>query len=259
MSATLTEHDAVLTVTLDRPDKRNAISNEMTAVLWDSVRTVATREDLRVLVIQAVGEYFTAGIDVGEIVVSERSLSQYRRDYRDHTLLYDEFEALDKPVILAAQGPCFGAGLEMATSCDFRFASAAATFALPEIHLAVIPGSGGTSRLTKLVGPQWAKWLAMAGQTIDAERALAIGLVHDVYPADGFHDRVHEFAQKLVTLPREALGIAKVAIDMCAEADPRSARYVEQLANAALALGPEHKQRVAAFAERSARRREVGR
>jgi enoyl-CoA hydratase len=254
--ATLTEHDAVLTVTFERPDKLNAIDAEMTAVLWDAVRTLADRDDLCVLVIRAIGDYFSAGIDIGEIVISERTLSRYRRDYRDHTRLYDEFEAVDKPIILAAQGHCFGAGVEMAASCDFRFASSAATFQLPEIDLAVIPGSGGTSRLTKLVGPHWTKWLAMAGERIDAERALLIGFVHDVFGPDEFDERVDRFARRLAGLPREALGIAKVAVDMCTNADPTSARYVEQLANAALAAGEEHKRLVAEFIQRSQRRAE---
>jgi enoyl-CoA hydratase len=253
--ATLTQQDSVLTLTFDRQDKLNAISGAMTDLLWEAVRRLATDDDLGVLVIRAIGPYFTAGIDIGEIVISERTPSQYLRDYRKHTKLYDELETIDKPVVLAAQGRCFGAGVEMAVSCDFRFASATATFQLPEINLGVIPGSGGTSRLSSLVGPQWAKWLAMAGQPIDAQRALMIGLVHDVYPDEEFHDRVHEFATQLASLPREAVGIAKVAIDTCTKTDPASARQIEQLANMTLAFGDEHKQRVAAFNVRSAQRR----
>jgi enoyl-CoA hydratase/carnithine racemase len=256
--AYLTEQDGVVTVTFDRPDKLNAISDEMTGLLWDAVRDLQTRDDLGALVIRAVGPYFTAGIDISSIDISERSPTQYLRDYREHTALYDAFEQLDRPVILAVQGHCFGAGVEMAASCDFRFAAPSATFRLPEIHLAVIPGSGGISRLARLVGPQWAKWLAMGAQSIDAERALAIGLVHEVYPEDGFHDRVHEFAKQLAGLPRQAVGIAKLAVDLCANTDPASARQVEQIANAVLTFGDEHKQRVSEFNERSRLRQERG-
>jgi enoyl-CoA hydratase len=254
--AGLTEQDAILTLTFDRPDKLNAISTEMIGLLWEAVRAMEAREDLAVLVIRAVGPYFTAGIDISNIDVSERTPSQYRRDCREISSLYDAFEALDKPIVLAAQGHCFGAGVEMAASCDFRFASPAATFALPEINLAVIPGSGGISRVARLVGPQWAKWLAMAGQSVDAQRALSIGFVHDVYPEVGFHDRVHAFVSHLASLPRQAVGVAKLAIDLCTSTDLASARQTEQLANAVLALGDEHKQRVAGFNERSRARRE---
>jgi enoyl-CoA hydratase len=254
--ARLTEDDGVVTVTFDRPDKLNAVSAEMTSLLWDAVREIQASDDLGALVIQAVGPYFTAGIDISGIDISDRTPSQYLRDYSEHTALYDAFESLDRPVVLAAQGPCFGAGVEMAASCDFRFATPSATFQLPEINLAVIPGSGGISRVARLVGPQWAKWLAMAGQSVDAERAEAIGLVHEVYPDAEFHDRVHEFAAKLVRLPRQAVGMAKLAVELCANTDPASARQVEQVANAVLAFGDEHKQRVSAFTERSRRRQQ---
>jgi enoyl-CoA hydratase len=254
--AQLTERDGVVTVTFDRPDKLNAISAEMTALLWDAVRLLQSRDDLGVLVIRAVGSYFTAGIDISGINISQRTPSQYLRDYREHTALYDAFEVLDRPVVLAAQGHCFGAGIEMAASCDFRLATPSATFRLPEINLAVIPGSGGISRVARLVGPQWVKWLAMAGQPIDAARAHAIGLVHEVYPDEEFHERVHQFAKRLAELPRQAVGIAKLAVELCSNTDPTSARNVEQIANAVLALGDEHKQRIAEFNERSQRRQQ---
>jgi enoyl-CoA hydratase len=252
--AHLTDKDGVVTVTFNRLDKHNAISDAMTGLLWKAVRDLQTRDDLGAMVIRAVGPYFTAGIDISGIDISERTPSQYLRDYREHTALYDAFERLDRPVILAAQGHCFGAGVEMAASCDFRFAAPSATFRLPEIKLAVIPGSGGISRLSRLVGPQWVKWLAMAGQSIDAERAREIGLVHEVYPDAEFHDRVHAFARNLAGLPRQAVGIAKLAVDLCENTDPTSARQVEQIANAVLAFGDEHKQRVAEFNERGGRR-----
>jgi enoyl-CoA hydratase/carnithine racemase len=96
----------------------------------------------------------------------------------------------------------------------------------------------------------------MAGQSIDAERAREIGLVHEVYPDAEFHDRVHAFARHLAGLPRQAVGIAKLAVDLCENTDPTSARQVEQIANAVLAFGDEHKQRVAEFNERGGRRQQ---
>ena len=249
--AQLTEQDGVVTVTFDRQDKLNAIDAEMTALLWDAVRKLQASDDLGALVIRAVGPYFTAGIDISTIDISDRTPSQYLSDYRRHTALYDAFEALDQPVVLAAQGPCFGAGVEMASSCDFRFATPSAIFQLPEINLAVLPGSGGISRLARLVGPQWVKWLAMAGQSIDAKRAREIGFVAEVYPDAEFHDHVHEFAKKLARLPRQAVGIAKMAVELCNNTDPTSARHVEQIANAVLAFGDEHKRRITEFNERS--------
>lgn len=135
----------------------------------------------------------------------------------------------------------------MAGSCDFRFAAPEARFQLPEVTLGTIAGSGGTSRLTRLVGPHWAKWIAMANRPVDAERALMIGLVHEVLPAEGFHERVHDLVREIVALPMEALGVAKMAIDMSADVDPTTARRVERLANTSLTQSQEFKERLAGF------------
>jgi enoyl-CoA hydratase len=238
--ARLSEAEGILTVTFDRPAKLNAISPRMTAVLWEAVRALGDREDLRVLVITGVGRYFTAGIDLNHLAADRRggalaSDVAYRRTYRRHHLLYDEIEAIEKPVVLAAQGGCLGAGLEMAASCDFRLAAASAYFRLPEVALGVIPGSGGASRVTRIVGPHWGKWLAMAGEQVSAEQALAIGLVHRVIPDASFAEEVHAFARKLAALPAEALGAAKLVVDLAADVDRISQRHIDRLANTALA------------------------
>src|SRR4051812_9871356 len=248
----ITEADGVITVVLDRQDKRNAVSPQITALLWEATRALADRDDLRAMVITGVGDYFTAGIDInavpGEIDgVRVQPDSTYRRRYRNHHLLYDEMEAVEKPIILAAQGHCLGAGVEMAASCDFRLASSSATFAMPEARLGVLPGSGGTSRVTRLVGPHWGKWLAMAAQPVDAERALMIGLVHDVYPADVFAERVEAFVQDLLSIPADCLGLTKLAVDMVADIDRTSQRHLERIANSILTGSPEFAARTARF------------
>ena len=219
--------------------------------------------DLRVLLITGEGRYFTSGVDIagmqgnlGEgtdgVVRGSNARRQYR--FRAHHDLFDELEQIEKPVVLAAQSHCFGVGIELGVSCDFRLAAQGATFSLPEVeNLAVIPGSGGISRLTRLVGPHWARWLAMAGQTIDASQAQAIGLVHDVYPTDEFAERARAFARHLAALPREAVGLAKVAIDIAASVDRRTAREFDRLANSSLFGSPEYRQKVEAFMQRGKR------
>jgi enoyl-CoA hydratase/carnithine racemase len=237
--AHLTEKDGVLTLTFDRPGKLNAITPAMTALLWEAARALGDREDVRVLVISARGRYFTAGIDLAHLAADRRggrlaSDVAYRRTYRRHHLLYDEFEAIEKPVVLAAQGGCLGAGVELAASCDFRFAARSAFFRLPETELGVIAGSGGTSRLTRLVGPHWGKWMAMAGEPVDAEQARSIGFVHQVFPDDTFPVDVAAFAGKLAAMPAEALGAAKIVVDAAADVDRTTARNIDRIANTAL-------------------------
>ena len=254
------EADGVVTVTFTRDEKRSAVSPEMFAVLEGALTALETRDDLRVLVIRAEGRYFTAGVDIsgmranlGEGTDGVIRGSNMRRDYRVEARhdLFDRIESVEKPVVLAPQGPCLGVGVEVGASCDFRLAADTATFSLPEIsNLAVIPGSGGISRLTRLVGPHWAKWMVMAGETITAQQALAIGLVHAVYPADEFDEAVHAFARRLAAMPREAIGVAKIAIDTAAEVDRRTARDVDRLAQTVLFMSPEYRERVDRFLTR---------
>jgi enoyl-CoA hydratase/carnithine racemase len=255
--ARITEDDGIITVTIERPEKLNAISGEVTETLWTATRALATRGDLRCMVITAVGRYFTAGIDLANLQHEDPALRSdadvfpgwsYRRNYRLHHLLYDEFETIEKPIVLAAQAHCLGAGVEMAASCDFRFCTPSAEWAVPEVTLGVIAGSGGSSRLTRLVGPSWGKYLAMAGMRISAERALTIGLVQDIFPAETFMDDVYAFCRKMMAFPPEALGLAKFAVDAAADvADRNVQRNIDRLANTVLVNSPEFQARIERF------------
>jgi enoyl-CoA hydratase/carnithine racemase len=255
--------DGVATVTFTRDEKLNAVSPEMLDVLAEALHDLAHDDDLRVLVITGEGRYFTAGLDItsmaSDLGVGKDGVvrgSTIRLQYREAARhdLFDDIEKVEKPVILAPQSHCFGVGLEIGVSCDFRLASENTTFCLPEVrNLRSLPGSGGISRLTRLIGPHWTRWLAMAGQTIDAAQALQIGLVHAVYPAAEFPDRVAAFARELVDLPREALGLAKVAIDVAATVDRATAREFDRVVQTLLFSSPEFQERVNAFKQRSQR------
>src|SRR3954452_24156978 len=238
--ASITEHEQIITVTIDRQDKLNAISPEVTTMFWDAANALADRDDLRCMVIAAKGRYFTAGLDLSSPGGNRPGNPEtehlhpgwnFRRNYRSHHLLYDEFEAIEKPIVLAIQGICLGAGVEMGMSCDFRFCTPEAEFGVPEVNLGAIAGSGGTSRLTRIVGPAWGKYMAMAGVRVDAQRALTIGLVQDVFPAETFMDDVYAFCRKMMEIQPEVLGIAKLAVDMYADVQDRTVqRHIDRLA-----------------------------
>lgn len=254
--AWIEEESGIITVILDRDEKRNAISRDITATLWRALERLAEQDTLRCMIIEAEGSHFSAGIDLNEIPTEDGRAStdslragwHLRRHYRKHHDLYDAFEATEKPIILAAQGPCLGAGFEMAMSCDFRFCTPSADWCLPEIAIGVIAGSGGSSRLTRLVGPAWAKYLAMAGMRIPAERAHAIGLVHDVFPEMSFRQDVRAFCAQLITLPQEAVGLAKLAVDLAADFDSRDAqRHLDRIVNSILITSREHGALVSKF------------
>jgi enoyl-CoA hydratase/carnithine racemase len=236
----VSESEGIINVTFCRDAKLNAITPAMFDALDAAVTQLEQRADLRVLVIRGRGRYFTAGVDIltlSEMVDPDSGGYDVRRSYREGARhdLFDRLEMVEKPVILAANGPCVGVGVEMSASCDFRLASEAASFRLPEVaKLAVIPGSGGISRLTRLLGTHWAKWLVMADALVDASAARDIGLVHAVYPSETFDRDVDEFARKLAALPAEALGLAKLAIDAASEVDRRTARDIDRLAQTML-------------------------
>jgi enoyl-CoA hydratase len=234
------DRDGIAVVTLNRPEKRNALSKAMRETIFAAVDDLRDNDDLRLLLIRANGTFFSAGIDIVEYYETrnpDRSMELFRREYRRNLHRYiDEIEAVEKPVVMAIQGPCLGLALEMAGAVDFRLASQAASFALPEIDLGMISGSGGTSRMARLCGVGWAKWLAMAGERIDAMTALYAGLVQAVWPEDVFEEKVWEFCLRLADKPGDALGVQKLAVDLCYDLDRHSGRDVERIANTPFTL-----------------------
>lgn len=234
------DRDGVVTVTWNRPEKLNAVNKEMLGVLRQAIDDLRDRDDLRVLLIRGKGRYFTAGIDLMGSTMSKRepntSTTNLRRDYRVPLhVLFDELEAVEKPVVMAIHGPCLGVGVEMAGACDFRLAAEGARFGLPEIDIGVIAGSGGTSRFTRLCGIGWAKWLGM-GEQIDAKTAQIAGFVQAVWPEATFEAEVWAFCQRLVSRPAEVVGAVKLAVELCYDLDRQSGRNIERLVNTPLMM-----------------------
>jgi enoyl-CoA hydratase/carnithine racemase len=259
MSHSRLEEDAgVVVLTFTRDEKLNAVSAEMLGMLWTALDRLEDDASVRVLVIRAEGRHFTAGMDLGAVDLDSVGMSvddangmAFRAHYRKLHDLFDRIERIEKPVVVEVQGPCRGVGVEFGMSCDFRFCSERATFALPEVeHLGVIPGSGGVSRLTRIVGSHWAKWIAMAGQSVDAERALAIGLVHQVVPETDLRATVDAFSRHLASMSAEAVGLAKITIDAAVTVDRGTAREIERIANTVLISTGEHRRRIDAFNQR---------
>jgi enoyl-CoA hydratase len=225
--------EGVAIVTLNRPDKLNAI-------IFKAIDDLRDRPELRVLLIRARGRYFSAGVDIlegagGAEDPTGRTMVELRRAYRRGLHVhFDEMEAIEKPVVMAIQGPCLGLGVEMSSAADFRLASDSARFGLPEIDIGVIAGSGGTSRFTRLCGIGWSKWLSVAGEQMDARTAMMAGFVQAIYPDASFEDEVWKFCQRLMLRPAEVQGVAKIAVDMCYDLDRTGARHLERIVNTPL-------------------------
>jgi enoyl-CoA hydratase/carnithine racemase len=162
--------DAVALLTLNRPDKRNAVNEEMRAELTAAFAGFDADPSLRVVVLTGAGSAFCAGGDLSASTVPDP----------DRPRIIEPLDKFAKPVIAAINGVAFGGGLELALACDLRIASHAARFALPEVRLGSLPGSGGTQRLPAVVGPSLAAQMILTGEPIDAARALAAGLVSEL-------------------------------------------------------------------------------
>jgi enoyl-CoA hydratase/carnithine racemase len=232
------DRDGIIVLTLNRPAKRNAMTIAMRQAIFEAVDDLRDKPDLRVLLLRSNSEFFTSGIDIvehAEHFPSTRGMQEFRRDYRRNIHRFFD-EMVEKPVVMAINGPCLGLGLEMAGAVDFRLASTSACFGLPEVELGIIAGSGGTSRIVRLCGVGWAKWLGMAGEPMDADTAMKAGLVQAVWTPEEFEDQVWAFCQRLAGKDEDAVGVAKLAIDLCKDLDRQGARTVERLANTPLIL-----------------------
>jgi enoyl-CoA hydratase/3-hydroxyacyl-CoA dehydrogenase len=195
-------------------------------------------EEIRVLGIMGETEKaFSAGADISTFQ-SSTSVRTGESSIRGQEI-FKRFENFPKPVIAAICGYCLGGGLELAMACDFRLASANAQLGLPEINLGLLPGWGGTQRMTKILGTAKAKELIMSGERISAEEAFKIGLVSKVFPVDSFDSQVREFASKLAQKPPIALNLAKKAINFASAASSGEAGFELEARSFAIAMQTE--------------------
>lgn len=247
------EQDGILIVMLNRPDKLNALSAQTMALFEQALLRFRDTPALKVMLIRSTGRYFSAGADLksGDAPDYPRTPSGIRENHRLNLngmqRIYDEMEHVEKPIVCAIHATCVGGGLEMALSCDFRLASKSAAFSFPEGLFGVLPASNGVSRLTRICGPHWARWLIMGNQKADAHRALIMGLVHDVLPDEGFEQAALDFCRHLTKQNTEQMAAAKIAIELANEVGPSMGRHVERMANSALMLNPAYLEGMASY------------
>jgi enoyl-CoA hydratase/carnithine racemase len=250
------EVDGILIATLNRPDKLNAISGQMMNLFEQALLRFRDTAELKVMLIRATGRYFCAGADMKSGGGS--SGGRTGRDVREtHRIglhgmhrIYDEMEHIEKPIVAAHHAACVGGGLEMSLSADFRLAAKSAEYGFPEGLFGVLPASNGVSRLTRICGPHWARYLIMANLRASAEKAMYMGLVHEVFPDETFEDDVMNFCRHLAKQNGEQMGTAKLAIELSADVSRDQARHVERMANSALMLSPDYLEGMKKYVER---------
>jgi enoyl-CoA hydratase len=202
---------AIATVTLDRPEKLNAINQAMRHGLAAAVARVRADPSVRVVVLTGAGDRaFCAGADIMEFI--GRGVVEQRRLDQDQPRIYEELEALPQPVICAINGLAYGGGCELALASDIRIANEAASIGLLEIRHGLIPGGGGTQRLPRLVGLSRALHMILTGDPISARRALEIGLVDEVVPAGELAAVAAALAARVAQHSPVALRAAKAAV-----------------------------------------------
>ena len=208
-SVTLAANDGIATLTVNRPDKLNALNAATIADLGAAIEEVRSRADIRGLILTGAGRAFVAGADISELAaetpVSARELAL------EGQRIFGRFESSPKPVIAAVNGFALGGGCELALACHIRIASEQAKFGQPEVKLGICPGYGGTQRLARLVGKGRALQLLMTGETIDAAEAYRIGLVNRVVAADSL-------IETATAMLRQILANGPLAVAACIEA-----------------------------------------
>jgi enoyl-CoA hydratase/carnithine racemase len=235
-------------VTLRRDEKLNALSTGLERELKDALAGEVVRSSA--CVVLAGGERaFSAGADVNEL--HGRSPADVFAYYRESGDLYEQVAALPQPTLSAIAGYCLGGGFELALATDFRIADETAVFGFPEVSLGILPSSGGTQRVTRLLGPARAKELLLLRPRLDAREALARGLLVEVVPAGAALARALEVAQALAGLPPLAVALAKQAIDAMPDASREAGILIERLAYGLLAQTDDARAAAEAFSSRS--------
>ena len=244
----LTKQDGIATITLNRPPM-NPLNTQVYQELIQAIDDIQVDPSVKAVIITGAGEKaMAAGADILEMA----NLTPVEVYTFCHNIMvaFSKIENLGKPVIAAINGFCLGGGTELTLTCDFRIAADTAKFGLPEINLGIIPGTGGTQRLPRLIGIAKAKELIFLGDIIDATTALTIGLVNKVVPLSSLMEEAVKLAKKLATKPAVAMKMAKASINTGMNLDITSALTLE-IQNVILAFASDDsKEGMTAFMEK---------
>lgn len=199
-------------VTINRPDKLNALNADTIIELKNIFTDLNNDEDIRAVILTGSGEKaFVAGADIKELnklnVISAKEFAEFGQS------VFNYIENLDKPVIAAVNGFALGGGCELALACHFRVCSENAKFGQPEVNLGIIPGYGGTQRLARLINSGRALEYILTADFIDSSEALRLGLVNHVYPQNELMNKTKELAEKIIAKPFQAVKYALKSVN----------------------------------------------
>ena len=236
----------VATLRLDRP-KVNALNGQVSAEIGEAVDRCRTSQEIKAVVVWGGERVFAAGADIKEMTDRDPVTTyRYIGEFQD---VFTRLERLPQITIAAVNGYALGGGCELALACDCRICADDSLLGQPEILLGIIPGAGGTQRLTRLIGVGRAKDIIYTGRIVPAEEALAIGLVQQVVPAGDVYSTAVTLAERFAAGPSVALMAAKIAIQNGIEVDMDAALLIERQAFSALFATEDQKIGMTSFVE----------
>ena len=247
----VTKKDHIAVVTMNRPEALNALNKAVFTDLEVALDDVEKDDEVYVVIITGAGRAFIAGADIGEMAPMNVAEGLAFSELGNRILM--RVDMMEKPTIAAVNGFALGGGCEMALACDIRIASEKAKFGQPEVGLGIIPGFGGTQRMARIIGTGPAMELIYTADTIDAQRALEIGMVNHVVPADQLMDEAMKLAQKICTNAQKAIRASKLAIRRGIDCDISTAVSYEALAFATCFGTEDQKEGMQAFLEKTSK------
>jgi len=244
----VTKQGNVGIVTMNRPEALNALSSAVFADLTKALDIVEKDDDVYVVIITGAGRSFVAGADIGEMATMNVEEGLAFSELGNNLMM--RVDLFSKPTIAAVNGFALGGGCELALAADIRVASEKAKFGQPEVGLGIIPGFGGTQRMSRIIGTGAAFELIYTADTIDAKRALEIGMVQHVVPAEELMPFALEMANKIASKAQVAIRTSKMAIRRGIDCDISTAATYEALAFATCFATEDQKDAMKAFVEK---------
>jgi enoyl-CoA hydratase len=234
-------------IIINRPELRNALNLETLEEIEKALDQLRANHKIRVVIFTGAGEKsFAAGADISQL--NKRTMIEALQPNMSAT--YRKIENYEIPTIAAINGFALGGGLELALACDIRIASYHAKVGLPEVGLGIIPGAGGTQRLTRIIGKGKAMDLILTGDIISAEEAERIGLISKAVPQDELLEKAKEYAGKISLKGPLALRLAKAAVNRGADIEMETALYIEKLSQTILIGSEDKREGTQAFLEK---------
>jgi enoyl-CoA hydratase/carnithine racemase len=233
--------DGVLTVRLDRPEARNALTDAMVAELRAALERAATDDGVAAVIVTGTGPAFCAGADLSRFDDPPDG-RRFRFESHRLTELIGLIERVEKPVVAAVNGIAVGLGVQLALACDLRVGGVSARFAFTEGRLGLLPTHGGVARLVKLVGLARARDLLLGSATVDAQQALALGLLTEVVPDENLPEAAIRLVERALERAPESYGLVKRLLLVAASADLTSAMTAEAIGQSLLIGTEDHQE-----------------